>query len=76
MQASGLLEQLKAASMDGKAAGAREGAFIAYAALAEGAARQAEPYLIPELSTILDKCSDKVRLVPVMSCHSVSIVYW
>jgi hypothetical protein len=60
LQASGLLDQLKAASVDGKVASAREGAFLAYAGLAEGASRQAEPYLVPELATILDKCSDKV----------------
>ena len=62
MQGSGLLEQLKAASTDAKAPGAREGAFVAYGALAAGAPRLAEPYLVPLLDTILDKCSDKVNL--------------
>ena len=33
---------------------------MAYAALAAGASRLAEPYLVPMLPTILDKCSDKV----------------
>ena len=57
---SGLLDQLKAASTDAKAPAAREGAFVAYAELAAGAPRLAEPYLVPMLPTILDKCSDKV----------------
>ncbi len=57
---SGLLDQLKAASTDAKAPAAREGAFVAYADLATGAPRLAEPYLVPMLPTILDKCSDKV----------------
>ena len=60
LQVSGLLDQLKAAATDAKAPAAREGAFVAYAALAGGAPRLAEPYLVPMLPTILDKCSDKV----------------
>jgi len=48
---SGLLDQLKAASTDAKAPAAREAA---------GAPCLTEPYLVPMLPTILDKCSDKV----------------
>lgn len=60
LQVSGLLDQLKAASTDAKAPAAREGAFVAYADLAAGAPCLTEPYLVPMLPTILDKCSDKV----------------
>lgn len=60
---SGLLAQLSAAARDAKSATAREGAFLAFAGLADGAPRAAEPFLIAELENILEKCSDKV-------CHA------
>ena len=69
LQVSGLLDQLKAASTDAKAPAAREGAFVAYGALAAGAPALAEPYLVPTLSTILEKCSDKVCVaIPLYAC--------
>lgn len=59
-QASGLLAQLQGAATDAKSPAAREGAFLAYAGMVDGAPRATEPFLVYELDNILDKCSDKV----------------
>lgn len=47
--------------MDAKSPAAREGAFLAFAGLADGAPRASEPFLVDLLENILEKCSDKVR---------------
>ncbi|KAI8465050.1 MAG: elongation factor EF-3 [Monoraphidium minutum] len=59
---SGALAQLKAGAED-KDAGAREGALLAIAAVADGVGRPAEPYLMPLLAAVLGALADKAAPV-------------
>jgi elongation factor 3 len=59
---SGALAQLKA-GVEAKEAGAREGALLAIAAVADGVGRPAEPYLMPLLGPVLAALADKATPV-------------
>ncbi|KAH6578782.1 hypothetical protein BASA61_000011 [Batrachochytrium salamandrivorans] len=60
---AGVLASLKAATEHKKSVNAREGALFAYKELAEKLGHPAEPYLIPELTAILNGFGDKVASV-------------
>lgn len=62
LSTSGALAKLTAA-LDDKDAGAREGALLAIAALAESVGRPAEPYLMPLLAPVLNALADKATPV-------------
>lgn len=53
----GFAPLLRNAAEDMRAAGSREGALYAYKALAENVGRAAEPYIVPQLGLILDRCA-------------------
>jgi len=63
METYGFAAQLRAAAEDMGNAGAREGALLAYRALAENVGRGAEPFLVPQLPLVLERLSDKVAQV-------------
>ncbi|KAJ3300311.1 translational elongation factor EF-1 alpha [Borealophlyctis nickersoniae] len=56
----GILESLKTASEHKKSQQAREGAALAFAALAETLGHPAEPYLIPQLPVVFALYGDKI----------------
>ncbi|KAI8920627.1 P-loop containing nucleoside triphosphate hydrolase protein [Entophlyctis helioformis] len=60
---AGVLPALKTAAEHKKSTNAREGAMFAYKELAEKLGHPAEPYLIPELSAILNGYGDKQAAV-------------
>eukprot|EP00842_Homolaphlyctis_polyrhiza_P003420 jgi/Hompol1/4079/HPOL_006910-RA len=60
---AGVLAALKVAAEHKKSANAREGAMFAYKELAEKLGHPAEPYLVPELTAILNVYGDKLAPV-------------
>lgn len=86
MEGYGFATQLRAALEDGGNAGAREGALLAYRALAENVGRAAEPYIVPLLNSVLERLADKAAPVSgsflCVSClfrtdmRGVSVLVW
>ncbi|EGF79103.1 hypothetical protein BATDEDRAFT_35572 [Batrachochytrium dendrobatidis JAM81] len=60
---AGVLASLKTATENKKSVNAREGALFAYKELADKLGYPAEPYLVPELTSILNGYGDKVASV-------------
>lgn len=60
LQAGGLGDRLAEAAAHATDPLSRQGAFEAYTALMKDIAAPIEPFVAAVLSTILDKCSDKV----------------
>ncbi|KAK9830243.1 hypothetical protein WJX72_010523 [[Myrmecia] bisecta] len=58
-----LLDQIQAAANDLKAPAAREAALATFTAIIQDVGRLAEPYMVPQLATILDRYGDKVAPV-------------
>mmetsp|Transcript_21751 Transcript_21751/g.37084 ORF Transcript_21751/g.37084 Transcript_21751/m.37084 type:complete len:1030 (-) Transcript_21751:648-3737(-) len=63
MDTFGFAPLLRAAAEDSGSATSREGALLAYKALAEHVGRAAEPYLVPMLGLMMDRYSDKAKPV-------------
>lgn len=62
LQAGGLIDRLAEAAGSTTDPLARQGAFETYTALIKEVGTPVEPFIALVLSTILEKCSDKVRL--------------